>query len=246
VGQYFSIDYHGPAFVQLGSAHLGALALIAVLVLVAWKISLNSRQRQIARWTLAGLLVINEIGWHTWHIYYGIWTVQALLPLNLCNLMVIGSAWTLVTKNQVGYEFIYLLGIPAASQVLITPALGPYGYPHILFFQIFISHGGVVLAALYLTLGEGMRPLSWRSVWRVAGWGLLYAMGIFWLNLWLGSNYLFLAHKPPAATLLDYLGPWPWYILGVLAIAAVLVTALYLPFHVQDRQSKREPNLPHD
>lgn len=243
LGQYFSIDYHGPAFVQLGLAHLGAMALVAVLVLVAWKLPLNTKQRQMARWALAGLLVVNELGWHTWHICYGIWTVQALLPLNLCNLMVIGSAWTLVSKNQVGYEFIYLLGIPAASQVLITPALGPYGYPHILFFQIFISHGGVVLAALYLTLGEGMRPRSWHSVWQVAGWGLLYALGIFWLNQWLGSNYLFLAYKPPAATLLDYLGPWPWYIMSVLGIALALVIALYWPFYMHDRRSKKAGNI---
>jgi hypothetical integral membrane protein (TIGR02206 family) len=199
---------------------------------------LRKEQRRMVRWTLAGLLVINELFWHAWHIYYGIWTVKALLPLNLCNLMVFTSAWTLATKNQTGYEFVYLLGIPAAAQVLITPALGSYGYPHVLFFQIFISHGGVVLSALYLTLGEGMRPRSWRSVWKVAGWTMLYAPAVFCLNQGLGSNYLFLAYKPPAATLLDYLGPWPYYILGMVAIGFVLVTALYWPFHVQDMRRK--------
>jgi hypothetical integral membrane protein (TIGR02206 family) len=238
VGQYFSYDYHGPAFVQLGITHIGALLVILGLALAGWKLPLTKDQRRVLRWALAGLLAINELGWHGWHVFYRIWTVQALLPLNLCNLMVFASAWTLVSKNQVGYEFIYLLGIPAASQVLITPALGPYGFPHVLFFQIFISHGGVVLAALYLTLGEGMRPRSWQSVWRVAGWAILYALVIFWLNRVLGSNYLFLAYKPPAATLLDYLGPWPWYILGMVIIGLVLVTALYCPFHARDLKKR--------
>jgi len=236
VGQYFAYDYNGPAFVQLGAAHIGALILIIILALAGWQLPMGKEQRSVVRWTLAGLLVINELFWHAWHIYYGIWTVKALLPLNLCNLMVFTSAWTLVSKNQLGYEVIYLLGIPAAAQVLITPALGPYGYPHVLFFQIFISHGGVVLAALYLTLGERMRPRSWRSVWRVAGWTMLYALIIFWLNQAIGSNYLFLAYKPPAATLLDYLGPWPWYILGMVAIGLGLVTGLYWPFHIRDRR----------
>jgi hypothetical integral membrane protein (TIGR02206 family) len=238
VGQYFAHHYGGPAFAQLGAAHVGALVLITGLILAGWKLPLENERRRVLRWTLAGLLVINELGWHAWHIVYGIWTVQTLLPLNLCNLMVFTSAWTLASKNQAGYEFVYLLGIPAASQVLITPALGPYGFPHVLFFQIFISHGGVVLAALYLTLGEGMRPRSWRSVWRVAGQTMLYALVIFWLNQLIGSNYLFLAHKPPAATLLDYLGPWPWYILGMLAIGLGLVTLLYWPFHLQDQKMR--------
>ena len=144
------------------------------------------------------------------------------------------SAWTLLTKNQTGYEFVYLLGIPAASQVLVTPALGPYGFPHALFFQIFISHGGAVIAALYLTLVERMRPASWGAVRRVAAWTSLYAFGIFLLNQALGSNYLFLAHKPPAATLLDYLGPWPWYFISMEAIGLGLVILLYLPFHWAD------------
>jgi hypothetical integral membrane protein (TIGR02206 family) len=238
VGQYFAYNYGGPAFAQLGTAHIGALLVIVGLAMAGWKLPLTKDQRRVLRWTLAGLLVINEFGWHTWHIVYGIWTVQALLPLNLCNLMVFASAWTLVSKNQAGYEFTYLLGIPAASQVLITPALGPYGFPHVLFFQIFISHGGVVLAALYLTLGEGMRPRSWQSVWRVAGWTMLYALAVFCLNLVLGSNYLFLAYKPPAATLLDFLGPWPWYILGMVVIGLALVTVLYWPFHARDLKER--------
>jgi hypothetical integral membrane protein (TIGR02206 family) len=239
MGQFFAYNYAGAPFVQLGAAHLAALGIIFLLALAGWRIQMDAGQRRWLRGTLAGVLLLNELGWHAWHIHYGLWTVDEMLPLELCNLMVLASAWTLLSRNQLGFEFIYLLGIPAASQVLVTPALGPYGFPHILFFQIFISHGGVVLAALYLVLGEGMRPLSWRSVRRVAAWTMLYALAIFWLNQVLGSNYLFLAHKPPAATLLDYLGPWPWYILPMVGIGLLLVTALYLPYHLRDLQKQR-------
>ncbi len=228
---FFAYDYSGAPFEQLGAAHITALLVIFGLVLGLWQARPGPRPRRAVRLTLAVVLVVNELFWHAWHAYYGLWSVQTLLPLNICNLMVFASAWTLITKNQTGYEFIYLLGIPAAGQVLVTPALGIYGFPHVLFFQIFISHGGVVLAALYLTLVEGMRPASWRAVGRVAGWTTLYALAIFFLNQILGSNYLFLAYKPPAATLLDYLGPWPWYFLSMEAIGLALVVLLYLPFY---------------
>jgi hypothetical integral membrane protein (TIGR02206 family) len=228
---YFAYQYSGKPFVQLGAAHIAALLVIFGLVVALWRVPLEARQRRVVRLSLAALLVANELFWHFWHAYYGQWSVQYLLPLNICNLMVFASAWTLLTNNQTGYEFIYLLGVPAASQVLITPALGPYGFPHALFFQIFISHGGVVVAALYLTLVERMRPASWGAVRRVAVWTTLYAIAIFFFNRAVGGNYLFLAYKPPAATLLDYLGPWPWYWVSMEAIGLALVVTLYLPFH---------------
>jgi hypothetical integral membrane protein (TIGR02206 family) len=220
----------GEPFRQLGLAHISAVLLVVGLALASWRVTLTPNTRRWVRIILAGILAANEVFWHAWHVYYGLWTVRDLLPLEICNLMVIASVWALLTKNQVVYEFVYLLGIPAASQILITPALGSYGFPHVLFFQIFISHGGVLLAALYLTLSEGMRPQSWRSVRRVAIWTTIYAGVIFVLNPLLGSNYLFLAHKPPAVTLLDYLGPWPWYILSMEAIGLAAVILLYLPF----------------
>jgi hypothetical integral membrane protein (TIGR02206 family) len=235
LSELWAYDYTGGAFIQGGGAHLGAIVVISLLVLFFWRLKLTDFQRDSFRWALAVLMLVNEVGWHAWHVCNGLWTVQEMLPLEICNLMVIASIWTLISRSQSGYEFIYLLGIPAASQVLITPALGNYGFPHLLFFQIFISHGGIVIAALYLTLGERMRPRDWRAVWRVAGVTMLYALAIFFLNMGLGSNYLFLAYKPPAATLIDYLGPWPWYGGSMAAIGIALAVSLYLPFAFKDR-----------
>jgi hypothetical integral membrane protein (TIGR02206 family) len=58
------------------------------------------------------------------------------------------------------------------------------------------------------------------------------------INAVLGSNYLFIAHKPDAQTLLDVLGPWPWYILSMEVIGLVVFVLLYLPFWLRpSRQS---------
>ena len=241
MAQYFAYDYRGAPFVQAGAAHIGMLLVLLSVAVVFWRWEHAGSTRKLARSLLAALLILNELGWHIWHAYHGLWSLQSLLPLNLCNLMVLASAWVLLTKNQIGYDFVYLLGIPAAAQVLITPALGIYGFPHFLFLQIFISHGGIVLAAIYLTRVEGLRPASWRSVQRVALWAGLYTAAIFCLNLALGSNYLFLAYKPPAATLLDYLGPWPWYILSMTAIGLALISLMYLPFHLISRKIPGSP-----
>jgi hypothetical integral membrane protein (TIGR02206 family) len=238
LSDYFALPSRGAPFVQLGAAHVLALAIIAGLAFGLPRWVRQPVQRQRLRLALAGLLLVNELGWHAWHALHGLWSLQYLLPLNICNLMVLASAWALISKKQAVYEFIYLLGVPTACQVLITPALGPFGFPHVLFFQIFISHGGIVVAALYLTLAEGMRPAGWRSVARVAGVTTAYMVAIFLLNRALGSNYLFLAAKPAPGTILDYLGPWPWYILPMTIIGLALICLLYLPFQLVDRGAR--------
>jgi hypothetical integral membrane protein (TIGR02206 family) len=50
------------------------------------------------------------------------------------------------------------------------------------------------------------------------------------VNRLTGGNYLFLSRKPEGGSLLDLLGPWPWYILSLEAVALLLFTILYLPF----------------
>jgi hypothetical integral membrane protein (TIGR02206 family) len=59
------------------------------------------------------------------------------------------------------------------------------------------------------------------------------------VNALLGSNYLFIAHKPATASLLDVLPPWPWYLPILEAIALVLIGLLYLPFAIRDLKAKR-------
>lgn len=239
MGTYFAYPYDGAPFEQFGLAHQAALLVIFLIGLSFWVFRSRYASSSAFRVGLASLLVVNEIGWHLWHAFFGLWNIQNLLPLNLCNLLVFASAYALVTKKQIVYEFVYLLGIPAASQVLLTPGLGQFGFPHILFFQIFISHGGVVLAALYLTLVEQMRPANWNTVRRVVGWTTLYVIGIFCLNPLIGGNYLFLAHKPPAATLIDLLGDWPWYVLSMEIIGVILVILFYTPFALLDYRQKK-------
>lgn len=231
---YFEYDYNGAAFQLFGPAHLAALGLILLLNLALLRFRGRSEiARRNIRWGMAGLLWLNEIGWHAWHLYWGQWTLQTMLPLHLCSVLVWVGALGLVTKNYTIYEFLYFMGIGGALQALLTPDAGPYGFPHYKFFQTFISHGLIITAAIYLTVIEGYRP-TWRSVWRVFLWMNLYMAIVFVINLAIGSNYLFIARKPETASLLDVLPAWPWYILYIEAIGILTCLLLYLPFALRD------------
>ena len=143
------------------------------------------------------------------------------------------GAWMLVTKSYRIYEFMYFMGIAGAIQVLVTPDLGIYGFPHFRFFQTFLSHGLIVTAAIYMTVVEGFRP-TWKSMLRVFIWMNVYAAIIYFVNSYIGSNYLMINHKPKLPSLLDLLPEWPTYILYMEVIGIISMLLLYLPFMVKD------------
>jgi len=235
--QYFGKDYTGEPFALFGPAHLSALAFVAFFIigLILFRKRFSPQGKTTFRYFLAAVLVVNELAWHAWNAFTGQWTIQTMLPLHLCSVLVWLSAYMLVTRNRVIYEFSYFLGIAGAVQALLTPDAGIYGFPHFRFFQVIISHGAIVTAAIYMTFVEGFRPY-WQSVLRIFVYGNIYMAVVGLVNWLIGSNYLFIAHKPETASLMDLLPPWPVYILWLEVIAIVLCLVLYAPYAIRDRR----------
>jgi hypothetical integral membrane protein (TIGR02206 family) len=238
--RFFARDYAGAPFELFGPPHLAFLAFVvlACVLVVAFRDRFSPRQRVFFRWFLAAWLVVNELAYHAWHVYYGIWSIQYQLPLHVCSVMVFASAFMLVTRNYTVYEFSYFIGIGAAMQALLTPDAGIYGFPHFRFFQTLTAHGLIVFSAVYMTAVEKFRPYP-KSLLRVAVGMNLYMAAIFAVNSLIGSNYLYIMRKPETASLIDLLGPWPWYILSLEAIGVAICLLLYLPFSLKDLASRQ-------
>lgn len=239
MGQYFAKNYAGEPFLLFGPGHLISLAVIIVINLsFIWlRKSENQKLKDGVRYAITFLLVISEGSWHIWNIAIGEWTIQTHLPFHLCAVLVWTSLFMLLTKNYRIYEFVYFLGIAGASQALLTPEAGIYGFPHYRVFQTITAHGSIVSAAIFMTVVEGYRPY-WSSFKRVFLWTNIYMVAVTGINLLIGSNYLYTIHKPPSASLMDVLGPWPWYLLSVELVALVLCLLMYLPFMLRDRKTK--------
>ena len=85
---FFAWDYHGAPFKLFGTAHLAGLIVLfgCNLALVRFR-GTSSRTQARFRLALASALWLNEIAWHAWMWVNGAWTVQSMLPLQVCSLI---------------------------------------------------------------------------------------------------------------------------------------------------------------
>jgi hypothetical integral membrane protein (TIGR02206 family) len=169
-------------------------------------------------------------------------TLQNILPLQLCDLAMLLAVYTLLTRNRRTAELLYFWGLAGSGMAMLTPDLQP-GFPRWEFLVFFGLHGFVVVAALLLTLGFGLRPgpgAAGRAFLATAG----YAVMVAGVNALLGTNFLFLRERPANPTLLDWFGPWPVYIGTAGALAFLLFWLLALPFRPRAARGAERPAVP--
>ncbi len=238
--QYFAKDWNGEPFHLFGTGHLIAIAALLVINLsFIWlRKSDNEQLKTRVRYAIAIILLISESSWHIWNIATGQWSIQKHLPFHICSVLIWLGIYMLFTKSYAIYEFVYFLGVGGALQAVITPEAGIYGFPHYRVFQTLFSHGTLVTAGIFMTIVVGFRPY-WSSFKRVFIWTNIYMVLVTIINLLINSNYLYTLHKPDTASLMDVLGPWPWYLLSLEVVGLIVCFILYLPFLIGDQRKKR-------
>lgn len=218
-----------PPFVAFGAAHTGALVLTAVASAgLAALVRTRPRTGPFVRGALfvaIALVLAFELsigareGWLTW---------RTLLPLHLCDAAMVLALVTLVWPRRAAAELLYFWAAAGSALAMLTPEL-PWGFPRWEFVAFFGLHGLVLVAALVLVFGLGLRPRR-GAPWRAFAATLALAAVAGAVNVLFGMNFMFLRTKPLVATPLDWMGPWPVYIAVAAGVALVLYHLLALPF----------------
>ncbi len=215
--------------VQFGPIHLAIIAAVPAVgaALAAWAAARPGTTRPI-RLALAAAIAAHELAWYGYTMATGSFRPPHGLPLDLCDVVLWLTVYALATLRPWALDLAFYFGIAGSGMAILTPDVGaPFpSYPAVAFF---VAHGGVVAAILFLVFSGKLRPRP-GSWWRALVWVNAYAAGVFAFDAEFGTNYMYLCEKPAAPSLLDLLGPWPWYLLGAEVIAAVLLALLYVPF----------------
>jgi hypothetical integral membrane protein (TIGR02206 family) len=209
-------------FTAYGPSHWAVIAVFAIgAVLLVW----GGRRQTDGQARLLGRILgaLTALIYAAILVYVLIPPTLDSVPLQLTDLATVVGAYALWSQKQWAYALTYYWGLVLSTQALISPALQSPDFPHYQFLAFWAIHLMVVWAAIYLTWGRGMRP-HWRdfrlAVVVTVGWAVV----TFTFNRITGTNYGFLNRKPSTASLLDVMGPWPWYVfVGAAMIVLVWV-----------------------
>jgi hypothetical integral membrane protein (TIGR02206 family) len=221
-------------FQLFGPSHVASLAL--TLVASALAVVLVRRRPGAARplgLLLATALVVNTLSWQVYLVMLGAWQVGIALPLHLCDIGFVAVVVAIAVDSQLAFELAYYWTLAGALQALVTPDL-TLDFPDFAFINLIVGHALALVAVAYLTLGLGRRPLE-GSVMRAFVATNVYALAVVLFNVVFGTNYMYLCAKPAMTSLLDYLGPWPWYILAAEPVALGSFAFWYAPYWIAAR-----------
>lgn len=224
--------------------------IIALLLIVATGIyffrdKLRSKKMRYFEIGVAISLIIMEITYHLWMYINGSWDVSHAIPLELCSISLILNIVLLLTRKKIIYEILLFTALLGASQAIFTPLLN-YDFPHFRFFHFFYTHLMSIWVPLYFTWAKGYRPTI-RSVLKLFIFLNVLMPIIMLINKLVGGNYMFLSHKPNSASLLDLLGPYPWYILsleGLLITLSLVVWGLLREKNAEKTEVERSISIP--
>ncbi len=182
----------------------------------------------VINWILAAILIVSSVLWVGTTLDGTRFSVATSLPFALCDLAALIAAAALITRIRTLVELTYFWGLAGTLQSLLTPDLSA-PFPSLVFFEYVLAHAAIVCAALVLVVGERITPGP-RAVPRVFCISLAYTAFVGFVDWASGGNYMYLREPPGTASLLQVLGPWPWYIASAAGVAIVLFTLLDLPF----------------
>jgi hypothetical integral membrane protein (TIGR02206 family) len=209
---------------QFSPEHVAALGVLVVAACLSVGMARRGRATVALSRCLAVIVLAGWVGEQVADVVEGIWSLKYTLPLQLTDVVSLTAVVALWRPRPLLVELTYFWALSASLQAVITPDL-VQDFPDILYFTYFAAHSGVVAAACLLVFGAGAVPRP-GAVGRVYAITAAFAGCAAIATVATGGNYMFLRRKPVHGSLLDFMGPWPVYILAGAVLALALFAAL--------------------
>jgi hypothetical integral membrane protein (TIGR02206 family) len=218
------------------SGHLAALLFLgtALGILTVTVRRYPGRIAKSVRFGLAVALIGNEVFYVGWEIAGGEFSAQHSLPLYLCDVSAIVAGIALVTLRPLLVELTYFWGLAGSVQGMLTPD-SDLPFASYQYLQFYFGHGGVIVAAAILVVGMGRHPRA-GSVARVFAITLAFTVVVGLVDVVTGGDYMYLRSAPSSGSLLNLMGPWPWYIASGAVVALIFLLVLDAPFWRERRR----------
>ncbi|WP_335936188.1 TIGR02206 family membrane protein [Fusobacterium polymorphum] len=167
------------------------------------------------------------------HHYYGE-TVAELLPLHLCPIVIILSIFMMFFHSEILFQPVYFWSIGAFFAILMPDIRD--GMSNFASQSFFITHFFILFSTAYAFVHFRFRP---TKAGFLCSFLLLVTLAfiMYFVNNKLGTNFLYVNHPPVTKSLMDFMGPWPYYIFSLAGIDIAISFFMYLPFR-KNKKSK--------
>ncbi|WP_204346265.1 TIGR02206 family membrane protein [Psychroserpens algicola] len=212
-------------------------ALIVSVFLIRYARTLSSKAQYRLIHFIAVFISVTVIVFHIYNSIYSDYNFRVDLPLYLCSLLGILIPIYTYYKKYWMFEILIFWIIAGTLQGVITPDIAE-GAPSFDYFRYWIVHLGLLLVIFYSIFVFKLKP-KFKSIFKSFFALQLYVLLMIALNFILDANYFYLNEKPKSASVLDYFGDWPNYIIVCQLLIIPLFMIIYLPFYVH-KQSLRK------
>jgi len=227
----FLFDERYATFDMFSLSHLipVILTLVAVILIGVFKKQLAAAPRfdRVFRIVFASVTVAMEFVFNFWVILRG-GSAAVFLPFGLCTLSMYLTAIALLTRSDKLSKVVYPWAVAGALLSLIVADLA-YDIPHFRYFHYFGNHSMFLIANVYM-LSTSKTAFTYRHLLKSCGILLSIAVPMYFLNIVLGSNHMFLAELPSeVAFMFEWMGA-PWWVFGFGFAIFLLFHLVSLPF----------------
>lgn len=213
-----------------GELHLLCLLMVAVVLflMVRHKEKIKTDLARKFEITLGIILVTPRLLMYVWYLQNET-SLQELLPLYLCRIVIICTAITLFTGSSKLHFIMYYWGLFGSVLALLFPDTSGYDCPHIMFISFFVGHGALAISVFYIIIIKGFIADK-ESLMHITICTIAYIAIACIVNKLVGGNYNYLEMNPVSFPLPINFVRSIFYKLSILGVFLLLVYIEYLPF----------------
>ena len=225
----------GYGFEQYGLTHLlwlGFWVLAAVVCCILFR-KLDEKKQKITLIVLGCYIFFQEMLKNVVVASVGEFSF-GYLPFHLCGINILLIAFDVIKPTKVVRAFLYYFSIPGAALALLFPNWIETPFFNFFHFHSFIIHILLTLYPLLLVTSGKINPdlkMAGKSILLL----ICLAIPIYFLNLWWGTNFMFLM-KPDVGNPLEMfeklLGNHLW---GFPILLPIVILVMYAPIFIVNK-----------
>lgn len=158
------------------------------------------------------------------------------LPINVCRSTPFVAMFGILFKNRKALAYTYFAGMGSNIMALISPELFST-FPDLHYILFFITHWGNLLIILYIVIILRYIPTKKDLVFAIIA-TTIFVFTTLGLDCLVGANYNYVLQKPVTPSIMEPLGPWPYYLVWCELIGIFLFSMFYFVLNLEPKNTE--------